>query len=417
MQIEVNEIESCKLNVHYEANALEIMDKRAEVQNQFKKAPVPGFRPGKPIPMDAIKMHYRQQIEESLKRALAEDAFHNTLFEKKLRPHGAPKFNSLLLDGGKFTCEFEMYTKPEFELTPFQNMEVVKPHNTPKVDEVAEQMMQELRVRLGDAAPYSDTDVVQNGDNIIIDYEGSIDGVKVDNLSASGEMVTIGSNQIPDFDPNLLGMLSGEAREFDIHVPEGSLPSIAGKTVHFKVTLITGAKNTPCPLNDELATKMGKKDFVELREQVQLAATARVAGAVKMAIQDAVAKRLVADNTINVPNWMSLSEARYLAHQSQLDWTTIADADKEKFMEMATKNVKLSLILDAIREKEVDSQLSDQEVFEIIKKNLAQTKIQKSLDEVIQEMNRTGYLQILFSRIRDEHTMDFIVKSVIIIGE
>jgi trigger factor len=417
MQIEVNEIESCKLNVHYEANALEIMDKRAEVQNQFKKAPVPGFRPGKPIPMDAIKMHYRQQIEESLKRALAEDAFHNTLFEKKLRPHGAPKFNSLLLDGGKFTCEFEMYTKPEFELTPFQNMEVVKPHNTPKVDEVAEQMMQELRVRLGDAAPYSDTDVVQNGDNIIIDYEGSIDGVKVDNLSASGEMVTIGSNQIPDFDPNLLGMLSGEAREFDIHVPEGSLPSIAGKTVHFKVILITGAKNTPCPLNDELATKMGKKDFVELREQVQLAATARVAGAVKMAIQDAVAKRLVADNTINVPNWMSLSEARYLAHQSQLDWTTIADADKEKFMEMATKNVKLSLILDAIREKEVDSQLSDQEVFEIIKKNLAQTKIQKSLDEVIQEMNRTGYLQILFSRIRDEHTMDFIVKSVKIIGE
>jgi trigger factor len=417
MQIEVNEIESCKLNVHYEANALEIMDKRAEVQNQFKKAPVPGFRPGKPIPMDAIKMHYRQQIEESLKRALAEDAFHNTLFEKKLRPHGAPKFNSLLLDGGKFTCEFEMYTKPEFELTPFQNMEVVKPHNTPKVDEVAEQMMQELRVRLGDAAPYSDTDVVQNGDNIIIDYEGSIDGVKVDNLSASGEMVTIGSNQIPDFDPNLLGMLSGEAREFDIHVPEGSLPSIAGKTVHFKVILITGAKNTPCPLNDELATKMGKKDFVELREQVQLAATARVAGAAKMAIQDAVAKRLVADNTINVPNWMSLSEARYLAHQSQLDWTTIADADKEKFMEMATKNVKLSLILDAIREKEVDSQLSDQEVFEIIKKNLAQTKIQKSLDEVIQEMNRTGYLQILFSRIRDEHTMDFIVKSVKIIGE
>src|SRR5277367_2697207 len=102
MQIEINEIEACKLSVHYEANALEIMDKRAEVQTAFKKAPVPGFRPGK-ASMDAIKLHYRQQIEESLKRALAEDAFHNTLFEKKLRPHGAPKFNSLLLDGGKFT--------------------------------------------------------------------------------------------------------------------------------------------------------------------------------------------------------------------------------------------------------------------------------------------------------------------------
>src|SRR5271154_150089 len=239
MQIEINEIEACKLSVHYEANALEIMDKRAEVQAAFKKAPVPGFRPGKPIPMDAIKLHYRQQIEESLKRALAEDAFHNTLFEKKLRPHGAPKFNSLLLDGGKFTCDFEMHTKPEFELAPFQEMEVVKPHDTLKADEVAEQMMQELRVRLGDAAPYSDTDVVQSGDNIILDYEGFIEGVKSDNLSASGEMITIGSNQIPDFDPNLIGMVSGETREFDIRVPDGSLPSIAGKVVHFKVTLVT----------------------------------------------------------------------------------------------------------------------------------------------------------------------------------
>ena len=417
MQIEITEIEPHKIAVHYEANALEIMDKRAEVQNAFKKAPVPGFRQGKPVPMDAIKLHYRQQIDESLKRALAEDAFHNTLFEKKLRPHGAPRYNALLLDGGKFTCDFELYTKPEFELAPFQGMEIVKPHHTANADEIAEQMLQELRVRLGDVAPYSDTDVVENGDNIIIDYEGSIDGEKVANLSATGEMVTIGNNQIPDFDVNLLKMASGETREFDIHVPEGSLPSIAGKTVHFKVTLTTGAKTTPCPLNDELAIKMGKKDFVELRDQVLAAAQGRVANSVKMAIHDSVAKRLVADNTIDVPNWMTLSEAQYLAHQSQLDWTTIVDADKEKFLEMATKNVKLSLILDKVRETDVESQLSDQEIFEIIKQNLAQTKVQKSLDEVIQEMNRTGYLQILFSRIRDEHTMDFVVKAAKIVGE
>ena len=88
------------------------------------------------------------------------------------------------------------------------------------------------------------------------------------------------------------------------------------------------------------------------------------------------------------------------------------DSDKETFLEMAKKNVKLSLILDQIREKEPETQLSDQEVFEVIKQNLAQTKMTQSLDEVIQQMNRTGYLQILFSRIRDEHTMDHVVKAV-----
>lgn len=414
MHIEVTELEPCKLSIHYEANTLEIMDKRAEVQNAFKKAPVPGFRQGK-ASLDAIKIHYRQQIEESLKRALAEDAYHNTLFEKKLRPHGAPKFNTLLLDGGKFTCEFEMFTKPEFEVASYKDMEVPKPPEPEATNEIIEKMLQELRVRLGDVAPYSDTDFIQQGDNVIMDYEGSIDGKQVPGLVNTGEMITVGSNFIPDFDSNLMGMAVGETREFDIHAPEGSLPSIAGKTVHFKVTLTTGAKTIPCPLNDELASRMGKKDFTELRNDVAAAAAVRVQQNAKKALHEAVAKRLVADNAVDVPNWMALSEAQYLAHQSQLDWNIVQDVDREKFIELATKNVKLSLILDKIRELEVESQLSDQEVFEIIKQNLAATKIQKSLDEVIQEMNRTGYLQILFSRIRDEHTMDYIVKSVKVI--
>jgi len=414
MEIELKELEPCKLSVHVKANFLEISDKRVEVEGAFKKAPVPGFRPGK-ASADAIRIHYRQQIEDSLKRALAEDAYHNAIFEKKLRPHGAPKFNSSLLDGGSFTCEFELFTKPDFEISPYQNMEIPKPVEAENATEVAEKMLQELRVRLGDVAPYADTDFVQQGDNVILDYEGSIDGAAVPGLMGTGEMITIGNNFIPDFDSNLLGMTTGETREFDIHAPTESLPSIAGKTVHFKVTLTTGAKTTPCPLNDELATRMGKKDFNELREHVQAAATGRVANNFKMALHDTVAKRLVADNTINVPNWMALSEARYLAHQSQLNWDVMVDTDKEKFLEMATKNVKLSLVLDKIRELEIESQLSDQEVFEIIKENLARTKVQKPLDEVIQEMNRTGYLQILFSRIRDEHTMNYVTKLIKVI--
>lgn len=414
MNIIVEELEACKLLVRCEVNALEIMDKRAEVQDAFKKAPVPGFRPGK-ASMEAIKSHYRQQIDESLKRALAEESYHNAIFDKQLRPHGAPKFNTMLLDGGKFTCEFELYTKPDFEIVPYQNMEIPKPVEPQNATEIAEKMLQELRVRLGDVAPYLDTDFVQQGDNVILDYEGSIDNMPVPGLVNTGEMITIGNNFIPDFDSNLLGMTVGESREFDIHAPAESLPSIAGKTVHFKVTLTTGAKTTPCPLNDELAARMGKKDFNELREQVSIAASARVANLFKMSLHDAVSKRLIADNHIDVPNWMSLSEARYLAHQSQLDWNVVVDADKERFLEMATRNVKLSLILDKIRELEVESQLSDQEVFDIIKDNLAKTKVQKSLDEVIQEMNKTGYLQILFSRIRDEQTMDYILKSVKVI--
>ena len=410
MEIEVKEIEPCKLIVTYVADAEQILNKRAEVIDAFKKAPVPGFRPGK-AGVDAIKIHYRTQIEESLKRALAEDAYHNTLFEKKLRPHGAPRFNSALLIDGKFTCEFELFTKPDFTLSAYKGMDIPKPADTFTITELSEKMLQELRVRYGEVEPYSENDFVQNGDNVIIDYDGFVDGEKQENLSAVGEMLTIGNSQLIDFDNNLLGMNLGETREFDLVVPENGLPSLANKKVHFKVTLNMGSKNTPCPLNDELAVKLGKKDFNELKEFVTGSATARYQEITRQRLSDAICANLINNNIVDVPKWLSLSEAQYLAHNSKLQWDQISDDDKQQYINMAEKNVKLSLILDKIREEDPAAQLTDQEVFNVIKSNLAKTKLKTSIDEIIKEMNRTGYLQIMFSRIRDEHTIDYVIKS------
>lgn len=414
MQIEVKELEPCRLSVHYVADAEEILNKRGEIINHFKKAPVPGFRPGK-ASVDAIRTHYRTQIEDSLKRALAEDAFHNTLFEKKIKPHGPPRFTSLLMADGKFTCEFDLHTKPEFQLGEFQNMEIPKPPEPQTVLEMTEKLLQELRNRFGEAVPYVETDFVQKGDNIIVDYEGFVDGQKVDNLCATGEMLTVGASNLPTFDDNVLGMSMGETREFDLVVPENGLPSLAGKTVQVKVTLTMGSKTTPCPLDDTLATKMGKKDYTELRELVTGTAQAAVQNKSKQLLNEAIANKLVSMHDFSVPPWMGLSEAQYLVNQAHMNWETLSDADKEQYLQMAEKNVKLSLVLDKIREIHPEAQLSDQEVFETLKNNLKKTKVTQNIDEVIQQMNKSGYLQILFSRIRDEYTMDFVNKTVKVI--
>jgi len=411
MEIEVKELEPCRLSVVYTADAGEIFNKRGEIINAFKKAPVPGFREGK-ASLEAIKVHYRTQIEDSLKRALAEDAYHNTLFEKKIKPHGPPRFNSLLMADGKFTCEFEMHTKPDFEMQPYDKLEVPKPHAFETETEITEKLLQQLRIQFGEVSPFTETDFVQTGDNIIVDYEGFVDGVKQDHLSAVGEMLTVGSSHFTQFDNNCLGMALGETREFDLDVPEGGLPSLANQKVHMKVTLTMGSKTVPCPLDDTLAAKMNKKDMEELRGFVRGTAAASIQNKFRAQVNEAVAMKLVEINKIDVPNWMTLSDAQYLAHNSKMDWTTMPDSDKEQYLNMAERNVKLSLILDRVREEHPEAQLSDQEVFEIIKTNLAKTKIPQSLDQVIEQMNKTGYLQILFSRIRDEHAMDYITKTV-----
>ena len=96
----------------------------------------------------------------------------------------------------------------------------------------------------------------------------------------------------------------------------------------------------------------------------------------------------------------------------KVDWDKLQDVDRSRFVEMAERNVKLSLILDRIRENEPEAQVSDQEVFEIIKQNIAHSQMPQSPDEIIKKMNETGYLQILFSRIKDEYALDFIAKTV-----
>src|SRR5260370_9849348 len=149
MEIEIKETEPCKLSIHYTADAEAILNARAKVIDAFKKAPVPGFRPGKASP-EAIRIHYRDQIEESLKRALAEDAYHNTLFEKKIKPHGAPRFNSYALVDGKFTCDFDLFVKPNFELASYRTLEIPNPHESQDPDVMAEAMLPEIRVRFGD---------------------------------------------------------------------------------------------------------------------------------------------------------------------------------------------------------------------------------------------------------------------------
>jgi trigger factor len=410
MEIHLTEIEPCKIKVTYHADPEQIVNKKTEVLNMFKKAPVPGFRAGK-ASVDAIKVHYRNQIDESLKRALAEEAYHNAIFEKNLKVHGTPMFSDLYLMDGKFACEFTVHTKPDFTLSEYKNLEIPKPHEAETPVTLCERMMQELRVRYGEATPYSDTDFVQMGDNIIVNYEGFLEGQKVDNLSVEGEMLTVGKNQLENFDTNLLGMSLGETREFNINVPATGLPSVANKTVSFKVTLVTGSKTTPCALDDSLASKLGKNSFAELREFVLASAQAQIANKLQLQLTEAVSKRLVQDNKIVVPNWMALSEAKYIAHGAKINWDSLPDQDKLKYLQVAADNVRLSLILDKIRENEPDAQLTDQEVIDIIKRNMGSNANTTSFEQLLQQMNQSGYLRVLMSRIKDEHVLDFLVKN------
>lgn len=413
MEIEVQELDYCKLSVHYEATSEEIEGKKTEVLNIFKNAPVPGFRPKK-ANIEVIKTHYKSQINESLKRALAEEAFHNTLFSKNLRPFGSPNFTNMLLQNDKFVCDFSLDVKPTFTLGTYKGLEVPKPASK-DVNEIAEEMLQQLRIKFGESSPYGENDFVTENDNVIINYVGSIDGQKLDYISADGELVTVGTSQLKDFDQNILGMMVGDVRKFDIDIPENTLPSVSGKKVSFEVTLVNGSKITPCGLDDSLAQKFNKNTFEELHKGVIDAATARVSQVNKSAISAQISNQLIVSHDFKVPEWLTLAEAKYLANQSQVSWDVLVSEDQQKYLDMANSNVKLSLIIDKIREEEPEAQLSDQETIDMVKDMLSKQHPHISPEETIKQLSGSGHLQALFIRLRDEFVLDYLSKEAKIV--
>lgn len=409
MEIKLEEVEYCKYKVNYESSSDEFNDKKNEVLSAFKKASVPGFRKGK-VPESAIFSYYRKQIEESLRRALAEDAFHNTLFEKKIRAYSGPQFTTAFINNEKFICEFLVYTKPEFELSEFRGLEIPKPHmgNDFNTSFICEKTLQSLRVKCGEHRPFNENDFVQNGDNIVISYSATLDGNNVENLFSEAEIITVGEFDLENFDSNLLGMSVGENRKFYYTLPNNAIASLAGKTVEFSVDLKSGSKIIPAALDDSLAMKIGKKSFEDLRSTIMASAESQVAVKYKMKIGEAVCRHLLDMNRFTVPEWLKKSELSYLT--SKLDWNNLSEQDKQKYSEISEQNVRLSLILDRIREIEPQAQLTDQEAVDMLKNNVTINN-GKPFDEVIKDLNKSGELQVYLARIRDENTIDYVCKN------
>lgn len=414
MQIVVEEKEYCRLNIHYEADAEQIDNKMNEVLTHFKRAPVKGFRQGK-ANLEVIKIQYRSQINESLKRALAEEAYHNTLFEKNIKPFGTPTFTNMMLLANKFSCDFTMNKKPDFELGKYKELEIPKQPAEQSISDMTQQMLQELRVRYGDVTTFTADDFVQMGDNLVVDYHAFDGDISLDTLDGTGQVLTVGKIALPGFDNALLGMKVDETRDFSILIPEGGLPSVVGKTIRFEVKLIMGSKTTPCPLNDELAKRAGKETYQELFDAVTANASTRHTEALRVAHVKQASAHLIANNDIKVPNWLSLSEAQYLVSNAKLNWELMPDVDRDKFLQTAESNVKMALILDKIRENEPEAQLSDNEVLEMLKGTIGKSNEgNQTPDQILANLNQSGYLSVLVARVRDEYTLDFILKNAVI---
>lgn len=410
------ENEYCKVDVHFTADSELVKQKRQEAVIDLRKvAKIPGFRQGK-APDYAIKIQMKPQIEEWLKRELVSVAYDETLYETKLKPIGYPNINRVELHDDVFFCDLTFYKSPEFELKQYKDFELPRPAptNDPKAE--AGKFIRDLQMEMGTSSTFTENDRVQIEDKITLDYLCTFEDKKLEDYSAEGAFYQVGQNKLPGLDDELIGMMAGETKEFKLSLPI-SYDEI-NSVVNCKATVHMGLRLTPHPLDNELAKKAGgdKPDAIieELMGQVEsYYTTQNKQMELHQLTQQLITRILTNHSEFEIPSWLVQAEAPMVAQQMGKEFKTLPENEKMEVLEQAKKNIRWTLVLEAIRNAEPECVFSEQEILNLLRTKL--TEQGKDTEKVIHQMQKDGSLVGWIAKVKTDSMVQWLLEKSTIV--
>lgn len=307
-----------------------------------------GFRPGK-IPLKVIRNRFLAQVEQEVAGELIQANFYRAVTDKDLKPAGTPDIDTRGAKVGsnfEFTANFEVF--PEIQLTDLSSASLTRT-SAAVVDSDIDKMIANLRQQRAEWNPVERA--AELGDQIKIDFKGSIDGEVFDGGSAEDADVTLGGGQmIPGFDDGLLGMSAGEEKTFPVTFPgDYGAENLAGKEAQFKVKAISVSAATLPELNQEFIVSLAVEEGTEegLRNKVRENMNRELEQRLEAQAKASAFDLLLEHNKIELPETLVNSEANQLAHAGH-DHGEHHHHDIEPHLEEARKRVALGLLLSEI---------------------------------------------------------------------
>lgn len=339
-------------------------------QAYFKTAKhynIPGFRKGH-APRKVIENMYGEGVFfEDAFEIVWGDAYDAALDEFELVAVDKPTLDIEkigLAEGVVFTAEVQL--KPEVTLGVYKGIEVEKPTYTVEdadVDREIEQEREKNARFVGVERP------VENGDRVILDYSGSVDGVAFDGGTAEEQTLVIGSGTfIPGFEEQLVGMAVGEEKNITVTFPEEyHAENLAGKEAVFAVKVReVQVKELPA-LDDEFAKDVSEFDTLEeLRAAKRKTMEERAARNEKTATENVCIKAVCDAATVEVPACMTDRQINYMlqdmAYRLSMSGISLEDyckytgtdleALRESYRTEAEGRVKMQLVIEAVGKAE-----------------------------------------------------------------
>ena len=367
LQVEKMEKNMAKLTIEVSAEELEKALQGA-YNKQKGQISVPGFRKGK-VPRQMIEKMYGAAIfYDEAANALIPEAYSKAYDESGLEIVSQPKIDVVQIEKGKpFIFTAEVATKPEVTLGEYKGLKVDKVSNRVTAKEVDAKLEEEQKknartITVEDRA-------VQDGDEVVLDFEGFVNGVAFAGGKGENYPLTIGSGSfIPGFEEQLIGAEAEKEVEVNVTFPaEYHAEDLAGKEAVFKCTVHEIKVKELPELDDEFAAEVSEFDTLdEFKADIKAKIKEQKIAEGKRQKEDQAVEKAVANATMEIPEAMIDTQVQQMAQefaqrmQSQgltlEQYFQFTGLTAEKMMEemrpQAVKRIETRLVLEAIAKAE-----------------------------------------------------------------
>ena len=365
MQVHVEDISSVQKKITIEIPVERVNEEIDKAYSAIqKKAKIQGFRPGK-APMQLIKRTYSDAMRDDVMRRLYQQTLYKAMDDHKVEPIDSPTIESDILEPGvpfKYSAIIEVM--PQILLNEYAGLIVNKEIYVSKPESIDDELKR-MQENMAQLIPLEENAVVENGHMVSVDYSIAVVGSPEENSGTQSEEIEVGSNRlIPGFEAQLVGLKTGESKEFTLDLPvAGETEDSIGKKGLFAVTIKEIKRKELPELDDEFAQQFGEYDTMdELRAKMVEYHEKHETDRIDNEFKERVIQALIQKNPLDVPESMIKRQLDHMfenlknrlkSQQMSLDMMGLdADGFRARFRDDAIDKVRGGLLLMALVEKE-----------------------------------------------------------------
>jgi len=310
--------------------------------------------------MNLVDKHWRQHVTgEEVQRTIG-DTSAQIVTERGLRPAGRPKVEiTNFADGADLEYKLAVDLLPEIEPGDPAKLELER-----TVVEIPEaevtQALERLAREQGQSEPVAEPKPAETGDILVIDFVGRIDGKEFQGGKAEGHFARLGSGMlIPGFEDQLIGAMVGEKRQVSVTFPPNyPRQELAGKPALFDVEVKEQRRVVPSAIDDALARSLGVENLEALTKRVREQLEQEYKVACRLRLKRQLLDKLAASYDFEVqPSlledefnaiWRQIEADRAAGHLDPEDKDKSEDELKAEYKAIATRRVRLGLLLSEI---------------------------------------------------------------------